>query len=108
MPFGISPHMSCMPKFWHTYLILYGNFIVIVEPCMSDWFCSKEPISSVSMPVIGNTAMFGTSSGPYLIWESGLVGYGVPIRIRRFLVQTPLDTQLGLETQPCYEAPCER
>ena len=33
------------------------------------------------------------------------MGYGVTIRIGRFLVQTPLGTRLGLGTQPRYEAP---
>ena len=32
MPFGICPHMSHRPKFWHTYMITYNNFMVIVEP----------------------------------------------------------------------------
>ena len=33
------------------------------------------------------------------------MGYGVPIRIGRFPVQTPLGARLGLGTQPRYEAP---
>ena len=35
--------------------------------------------------------------------ESGLVGWGVTIRVRKFPVQTKLGAQLGLGTQPCYE-----
>ena len=30
---------------------------------------------------------------------------GISVRIGRFPVQTPVDAQLGLGTQPCYEAP---
>ena len=37
--------------------------------------------------------------------QSGLVGEGVVVRMGRFPVQTPLGAQLGLGTQPCYEAP---
>ena len=37
MLFGICPHTSRMPKFRPTYAIMYSDFIVIVEPCMS-WF----------------------------------------------------------------------
>ena len=37
--------------------------------------------------------------------ESGLVGYGVGIRIGRFPVQTPVGVQPGSETQPYYEVP---
>ena len=33
MLFGICPHMSCMPIFWHKYVITYSDFMVIVEPC---------------------------------------------------------------------------
>ena len=33
------------------------------------------------------------------------MGYGVTIRIGRFLVQTPLGARPGLGTQPRYEAP---
>ena len=35
---------------------------------------------------------------------NGLVGQGIAIRIGRFLVQTPLGAQPGLETQPHYKA----
>ena len=30
--FDIYPCMPCTPKFWHTYVITCGNFMVIVEP----------------------------------------------------------------------------
>ena len=33
MLFGICQLTSPMPIFWHTYLIMYGDFMVIVEPC---------------------------------------------------------------------------
>ena len=33
MFFGICPHTSRTPKFWHTYVITYGDFMVIVDPC---------------------------------------------------------------------------
>ena len=33
MLFGISPSTSRTPKFWHTYVITYGDFMVIVKPC---------------------------------------------------------------------------
>ena len=33
------------------------------------------------------------------------MGWSVTIRIRRFPVQTPLGTRLGLGTQPRYETP---
>ena len=36
--------------------------------------------------------------------ENGLVGQGIAIRIGRFLVQTPLGAQPGLEAQPPYKA----
>ena len=35
------------------------------------------------------------------------MGYDVMIRIGRFPVQTPLATQPGLGTQPCYKAACD-
>ena len=35
---------------------------------------------------------------------TGLVGYGVTIRIGRFSVQTPLKAWLGLVTHPHYKA----
>ena len=35
MPFGTSPYTSCTPKFLHTYVITYGDLIVIVEPWVS-------------------------------------------------------------------------
>ena len=37
--------------------------------------------------------------------ESGLVGQGVVIKVKRFPVQTPRDAWLGLGTQAHYEAP---
>ena len=37
--------------------------------------------------------------------ENGLLGQGVAIGIRRFLVQTPLGAQVGLGTQPHYKTP---
>ena len=33
MLFGIWPRMSCVQKFWYTYMITYGNFMVFVESC---------------------------------------------------------------------------
>ena len=33
MFFGICPHTSRTPKFWHTYVIADGDFMVIVNPC---------------------------------------------------------------------------
>ena len=39
------------------------------------------------------------------IEESGVVFYDVVIRSGRFLVQTPVGAQPGLETQSYYEAP---
>ena len=41
----------------------------------------------------------------YASWENGLVGYGIAIRIGRFLVQTSLGAQPSFGTQPRYEAP---
>ena len=35
----------------------------------------------------------------------GLEGYGNVMKIGRFLVQTPQDTQPSLGIQPCYEVP---
>ena len=32
MLFGICTYTSRMPKFWHMYLITYGDFVIIVEP----------------------------------------------------------------------------
>lgn len=37
--------------------------------------------------------------------ESGLVGSGIRLRIGSIPVQTPVDTQPGLGTQPHHEAP---
>ena len=31
MFFGICPCMSRMPKFWHTYMITCGDFMINVE-----------------------------------------------------------------------------
>ena len=36
--FGICPRTSRMTKVWHTYVIMYGNFRVTVEP----WQCQAE------------------------------------------------------------------
>ena len=33
MFFGICPHTSRTPKFWHTYVIAHGDFMVIANPC---------------------------------------------------------------------------
>ena len=33
MLFCICPRTSRTPKFWHTYVIKYGDFMVILEPC---------------------------------------------------------------------------
>ena len=33
MLFCICPCMLLTPKFWHTYVFKYGDFMVIVEPC---------------------------------------------------------------------------
>ena len=49
MFFGISPCMSHTLKFWHTYVIVYSNFMVIVEP----WV---DSLTSVFCQVIQNTA----------------------------------------------------
>ena len=35
--------------------------------------------------------------------QSGLVGWGIAIRIGKFLVQTTLGARLGLGTKPHYE-----
>ena len=43
--------------------------------------------------------------GLWLFGESGLVGWGVTLRIGRFPVQTPIDAGPGLGTQPLYEFP---
>ena len=32
MLFGICPRTLLTPKFWHMYVMTYGNFMVIVEP----------------------------------------------------------------------------
>ena len=32
MFFDISTRTSCTPKFWHMYMIKYGNFMVTVNP----------------------------------------------------------------------------
>ena len=37
--------------------------------------------------------------------ENGLVGQGFAIGIRRFLIQTQPDTQVGLGTKPHYKTP---
>ena len=45
---GIRTRKSRMPKFWHTYVILHDNFIVIVKPwlCKNHYeFCIKYEIS---------------------------------------------------------------
>ena len=34
-------------------------------------------------------------------------GKGVVIRIRMFMIQTPLGAQQGLGTQPQFETPCD-
>ena len=41
MLFGICPCMSRTAKFWHTYVILYSDFMVIVEPFIDLIFMSK-------------------------------------------------------------------
>ena len=33
MVFDNYPRTSRTPRFWHMYVILYGNFMVIVKPC---------------------------------------------------------------------------
>ena len=33
MLFDVCPSTSCMPKFWHTCVTMYSNFMVIVETC---------------------------------------------------------------------------
>ena len=43
MLFGISPSTSRTPKFWRTYLIKYGDFAAIVEPCIV-LFISKKSV----------------------------------------------------------------
>ena len=46
-------------------------------------------------------------NGKWNLWkqfvDSGLVGQGITIRIKSFLVQTPLGSWLGLETQSCWK-----
>ena len=37
--FGICPYTSCTPKFWHTHVIMYGDFMVIVEPWWGHGAC---------------------------------------------------------------------
>ena len=37
MLFGICTCMSCTPKFWHMYMIAYGDFMIIVEPWIMHW-----------------------------------------------------------------------
>ena len=37
--FGTCPCTSHMPKFWHTYMIMYSDFIVIVKPCPNPQKC---------------------------------------------------------------------
>ena len=48
------------------------------------------------------------TNGKWNLWkqfvDSGLVRQGITIRIKSFLVQTPLGSWLGLETQSCCKA----
>ena len=37
--FGICPYTSRTPKFCHTHVIMYGDFMVIVEPWWGDGAC---------------------------------------------------------------------
>ena len=58
MLFGIYPCTSRTPKFWQTYVITYGNFIVIVQSWMKRLFIffpcnSKMPKIRVSNPGFG-------------------------------------------------------
>ena len=48
MSFGICPRMSRMPKSWHTYVITYSNFMVIVEPSLSLKLCKCSQIPQSS------------------------------------------------------------
>ena len=47
--FGFCPCTSCIPKFWHTCVIMVGDFMVTVEPCLdpgsSDSETDNEPIN---------------------------------------------------------------
>lgn len=43
----------------------------------------------------------------FCLGESGLMGSGIVIKIRRFLVQTSLSPWLGLKTLPLYKAPSD-
>ena len=49
--FCICPCTSCMPKFWHAYVIIYVDFIVIVEPCIILLF-------SMNSASVSNSAIF--------------------------------------------------
>ena len=57
---------------------------------------SQPGLQTIIIHILHNISISG---------ESGLVGSGVEMRIRRFLVQTPLGASLGLRTHPRYEAP---
>ena len=49
--FCICPCTSCMPKFWHAYVIIYVDFIVIFEPCIILLF-------SMNSASVSNSAIF--------------------------------------------------
>ena len=50
MLFGICLHTSCTPKFWHSYVVIHSNFMIIVEPCHGQLLSctiSEKPKDSI-------------------------------------------------------------
>ena len=39
----VFPHpKSCTPKLWYTYVVMYGDFMVIVKPCFAFFYCKSN------------------------------------------------------------------
>ena len=57
-----------------------------------------KTLNSITVP-LSSCKLFISMNG-----ESGLVSWGITIRIGRFPVQTLLDTQPGLGSRACYKA----
>ena len=100
LPFHLSV-LHYIPVFAFVILVPLLAFYLV-----SDYFRAKC-IISLFLKYICAFIIVAWVCSLKNIWESGLLGLGVTIRVRGFPVQTPLGNRLGLGTQPCYEAPAD-